>query len=202
MTPGQERLVRIAIIIVAAAAAVFGFGMGFLQLPRADLAPKYGVICGIGSAVAWAVWSTFGNSFLGLGQPANRGVTLNNWFNLFAAAFAALSLGCLTPATAICDGMVGNAGGPAASTSFAFASLCRLRPPVAIVSNVTDGEIDRDSEKQRLDALGREWERRYERAVQFMLEHQAVNDQRLTELEKRVGQREHAPAGTRNPAGQ
>ncbi|HUB49377.1 MAG TPA: hypothetical protein VMB73_30765 [Acetobacteraceae bacterium] len=199
MTPGQERLVRIAIVAVAVAAACLGFFMGFVQLPRSDLAPEYGVICGIGSAVAWAVGSTFGNSFLGLGSPANPGATLNNWFNLFAAAFAALSLGYLTPATAICDTAAGTAKGYATGQSFVFASMCRLRPRHATDLDVA-AEIS--SLSSRVEVLRREVaeQARHTNVILDMIRDQhAAETQAVADLHSRVDLLQRAISRQGNP---
>ncbi len=75
---------------VAAVVALVGFLMGFAQVPTPDLGPRNALMVGLGSATAWAMASA-------CSSPA-----WNNWFNMFAAAFAALAVGYGTPGDTLC----------------------------------------------------------------------------------------------------
>jgi hypothetical protein len=64
--------------------------MGFAQFPNPVLGARDGLIVGLGSAVAWAMAS------------ACSSASWSNWFNLFAAVFAALAVGYGTHGDTLC----------------------------------------------------------------------------------------------------
>jgi drug/metabolite transporter (DMT)-like permease len=114
--------------LAAALLAILAFCYGFTQPAGPIESVKYGAIIGVGSAVSWAVASTFGNSFL-RERNSDGDAILNNWLNLFAAVFAALSLGFVTSADSICYVNSRPNGLVLASNNLFFAIPCYFRPP-------------------------------------------------------------------------
>jgi hypothetical protein len=112
--------------ILAAVIACSAFFWGFSQ-STPDSGTLYGAAVGLGSAITWAAASACGGN-----------TTLSNWFNLFAAVFAALSLGYLTPAEPLCRAVDGFAW---AGRSIPTDLLCRYR---AIPTKPSDVEALRN----------------------------------------------------------
>jgi hypothetical protein len=104
-------------IIVGSLAALAGFLFGFSQYPSAETATLYAVIVGIASSAAWGA-AALGGFYPGLGFH-------NNFANLFAAAFAAASLGYLTGPDQFCDKADGRAAWK--GKNWFLAVPCQLR---------------------------------------------------------------------------
>lgn len=100
-------------VLAAVVAALFGFGVGFTQLPSTQTGTTLAIYAGLFSAAAWA-----GGSIC-IKNPGSGGI-----LNLVAAIFAAASVGYLTPPQPFCyldeRGWAGNYP--------AFWFPCRLRP--------------------------------------------------------------------------
>lgn len=80
----RQRLL-LGLFVTAVISGLFWWGLGkHPLLPDANLYAQLGLICGFFSALTW------GLSVLG-------SYMWNSWFNFFAAALAALSLGYVTP---------------------------------------------------------------------------------------------------------
>jgi len=108
-------------IIAAGVLALIGFLFGFSQYPSAETAAAYGVFIGVASSAAWGAAALCG-FFPALIVP-------NNYLNMFAAIFAAASLGYLAAPDPFCVAVKDR---PAwQGKSWLFDVQCRLRyfPP-------------------------------------------------------------------------
>lgn len=100
--------------------AYVGFCFGFSQYPSEETAAGYAVFVGIASAAAWAAGAVCG--FL----PTL--ILPSGFLNLFAAIFAAASLGYLTPAEPFCRPVTDRELRPEWSgNNWFFAVQCQLR---------------------------------------------------------------------------
>lgn len=104
-------------IIAASVLALAGFLFGFSQYPSAETATAYAVLVGLASSAAWGAAALCG-FFPALTVP-------NNYLNMFAAVFAAASLGYLTGPESFCDQVRDR---PAwQGKNWLFEPQCRLR---------------------------------------------------------------------------
>jgi hypothetical protein len=104
-------------IIAASVLALVGFLFGFSQYPSAETAAAYGVLIGMASSAAWGAAALCG-FFPAFTVP-------NNYLNMFAAIFAAASLGYLTAPDPFC---VEAKDRPAwQGKNWLFEVQCRLR---------------------------------------------------------------------------
>ncbi len=176
--------------LIAALIACLGFIIGFAQYPDTDLGPLLAVWVGVGSAAAWAVAST-----------CNSSNPLGSWFNLFAAVFAATSLGYLTPAELFCRQIKDNQGNPSRwkGEDWLTYRLCEFRLMPATSSTNTDAPaIAMRDLVSRLDQIDQkvgthEWFR--ERLAELMGDH----ERRLRQIEE-LDRKPIAPTDSPNPS--
>lgn len=112
---------RVGVGVTAAGILAYvGFCFGFSQYPSEETAAGYAVFVGIASAAAWAAGAVCG--FL----PTL--ILPSGFLNLFAAIFAAASLGYLTPAEPFCRPVTDRELRPEWSgNNWFFAVQCQLR---------------------------------------------------------------------------